>query len=470
MASLSKIAALVLALSSAASCAKTSHTESTTLGGAGHGAEAGGAGGPPAGRGGGGGSDQPVAGAAGSEAGPPSNLGTVQDATALWAGGATYACWLRSSGELRCTSRSPADEFMGRPCLLDGCEPVREPLIDLGTDAAVDQVVIGSAHACALLSAGRVKCWGAGGQLGLGDMAARRLPAEMGNALPFLDFGTDQPVVELAAGVNALHTCARFADGSVRCWGGNPVGELGLGDTQARGDEPNEMGAALPRVELGTGEKAVALAAGASSSCALLASGKVKCWGSNLSGQLGQGDTLPRGAAAGEMGDALSAVELGSGRSVTAIAAGNSHYCVLLDDGASKCWGEGGVLGLGDRDNRGDAPNEMGDALPALDLGSDWTTARLVGGSDHTCAVSSATTLKCWGMNNGGRLGLGDDGSGDKARLGDQANEMGDALPTVPLGNRRLADIALGSTFTCALLDDDSLACWGAWQVLPNVP
>ena len=112
----------------------------------------------------------------------------------------------------------------------------------------------------------------------------------------------------------------------------------------------------------------------------------------------------------------------------------------------------------------------MGDALPALDLGSDWTTARLVGGSDHACAVSSATTLKCWGMNNGGRLGLGDDGSGAKATLGDQANEMGDALPTVPLGNHRLADIALGSTFTCALLDDDSLACWGAWQVLPNVP
>jgi alpha-tubulin suppressor-like RCC1 family protein len=335
---------------------------------------------------------------------------------------------------------------------------------------AVEQVVVGAGHACALLDAGRVKCWGAGGRLGLGDALDRVFPDEMGDALPFLDFGTDQPVVELTAGVNGPHTCARFADGSVRCWGGNPAGALGQGDTDTRGDEPNEMGGALPSVELGAGQKAVALAAGASSTCALLQGGKVKCWGANSSGELGQGDTTGRGVAAGQMGDALPAIELGTGRSAVLITAANSHYCALLDNGTSKCWGMGGALGLGDSDNRGDGAREMGEALRAVDFGTDWTTTRLFGGGQHTCAVSSAQHLKCWGMNSGGRLGLGDDGSGDAMTLGDQLNEMGDALPEVPLGDRRLVAVALGSSFTCALLDDESLACWGLWGVLPNVP
>jgi alpha-tubulin suppressor-like RCC1 family protein len=398
---------------------------------------------------------------------PPANLGTAQDATTLWAGGSTSVCWLRKSGELRCTTRSPAEDFMSSACLLDGCEPAREPpLIDLGTAVEVVEVVIGYKHACALLDGGRVKCWGNGGILGLGDAIQRSQPAEMGDALPFLDFGTEQPVVELVAGVNGLHTCARFQDGSVRCWGTNVAGELGLGDEEARGDEPDEMGEALQTVDLGAGLTAVALAAGNASTCALLDTGQVKCWGINDWGQLGLGDNRDRGAAAGEMGDSLPTIDLGSGRSAVAIAAGHAHYCAMLDDGTSKCWGMGGLLGLGDGENRGDDPNEMGDDLPALDLGTDWAAARIVGGAAaHTCAVSSSMSLKCWGENSGNRLGLS-----DVEKRGDEEGEMGDALAEVAFGDRQLVSIALGSSFSCALFDDDSLACWGLWTVLPNVP
>jgi E3 ubiquitin-protein ligase HERC3 len=53
---------------------------------------------------------------------------------------------------------------------------------------------------------------------------------------------------ELTAG--GIHTCARLDDGTVKCRGRNASSELGLGDTQWRGDGPGEMGAALPAVQL----------------------------------------------------------------------------------------------------------------------------------------------------------------------------------------------------------------------------
>jgi len=70
------------------------------------------------------------------------------------------------------------------------------------------------------------------------------------------------------------------------------------------------------------------------------------------------------------MGDALPAVDLGAGRSATAITVEDNRACAILQDGAIKCWGANsiGSLGLGDTEGRGDEPGEMGDALPLVDL------------------------------------------------------------------------------------------------------
>jgi alpha-tubulin suppressor-like RCC1 family protein len=108
--------------------------------------------------------------------------------------------------------------------------------------------------------------------------------------------------------------------------------------------------------------------------CALLDNKSVKCWGSNYNGQLGLGDTNSRGDAPGEMGDNLPAVDLGTGRTATAIFCTYSHTCALLDNKSVKCWGDNynGRLGLGDTNHRGDEPGEMGDNLPAVDLGSNY--------------------------------------------------------------------------------------------------
>ena len=105
--------------------------------------------------------------------------------------------------------------------------------------------------------------------------------------------------------------CALLDDDRVKCWGANTVGSLGLGDTNARGDGPNEMGDALPYVELGTGRSVRALVARSQHTCVRLDDDGIKCWGANATGQLGHGDTSPSGDDPGEMGDALPYVDLG---------------------------------------------------------------------------------------------------------------------------------------------------------------
>jgi alpha-tubulin suppressor-like RCC1 family protein len=338
------------------------------------------------------------------------------------------------------------------------------PTVDLGADPltgrfGVRAVSGGAEHTCALLSIGRVKCWGDNsfGQLGLGDMNARGDgPNEMGDHLPVTDLGV-APVVAVTAG--RAHTCALSDDGTVRCWGANYDGQLGRGNVTQRGDLPNQMGANLGPIDLGPGRTATAISAGGDHTCALLDDSTVKCWGANNAGQLGQGDTFDRGDGPSEMGVDLSPVPLGTGAVVTAISAGGDHTCALLDTGQVKCWGENasGELGLGNVDDRGDGPFEMGSALPTVDLGPGVFVTGLATGSENTCAVLDGTDLKCWGGNGAGQLGLGN--TGDR---GNAAGEMGTNLPTIGVGtNRTIAAVSLGNAHVCARLDNDQVKCWG---------
>jgi hypothetical protein len=188
----------------------------------------------------------------------------------------------------------------------------------------------------------------------------------MGEQLPVVDLG--RPATQLVTGSG--HSCALLDDGSVKCWGRNSNGELGLGDTVIRGNKAQQMGTSLPSVDLGTKRKARLLSAGFAHTCALLEDGGVKCWGWNNRGQLGLGDTQNRGDEPNEMGDSLPEVDLGVGERVRTIVAGGARTCALLVDGSLKCWGdnEQGKLGTGDTENRGDNPGEMGDALPVVRL------------------------------------------------------------------------------------------------------
>ena len=133
------------------------------------------------------------------------------------------------------------------------------------------------------------------------------------------------------------------------------------------GDDSGEM-AVLPSIDLGTGRTATAIAVGGNHSCALLDNASVKCWGYNGNGQLGIGNKTNMGSNTGSMA-VLPTVNLGTGRTATAISISNYHSCALLDNASVKCWGRNtyGELGIGNTTQMGTGSGEM-DVLPSIDL------------------------------------------------------------------------------------------------------
>jgi alpha-tubulin suppressor-like RCC1 family protein len=332
--------------------------------------------------------------------------------------------------------------------------------VDLGPGRTARAISAGSGHTCALLDTYQVTCWGYGlyGQLGNGSMAnVGDAPGEMGANLHVVDLGLGRTARSISAG--GFHTCAVLDTNQVRCWGDAGYAQLGVGSPERRGDEAGEMGDFLPVVNLGSGRSARSVSAGGFHTCAVLDTNQVKCWGFGSDGQLGQGSIAWLGDDPGEMGDALVPVNMGSGRSVRAVSAGEFHSCAVLDNGQVKCWGYGvgGQLGSGSTDNLGDVLSELGDLLPPVDLGSGRTAVGVHAGRSQSCVLLDNGQVKCWGINADGQLGLG-----DMATRGNGPGEMGDALPAVALGAGRTAlSVTGGEASFCAVLDDRSVKCWG---------
>lgn len=329
----------------------------------------------------------------------------------------------------------------------------------------------GGSSTCALLSGGVVKCWGENdyGQLGLGDVNHRGdQPGEMGENLPAVDLGIGKTSISISVG--RTHACALLNDGSVKCWGRNNYGQLGQGDTVNRGDDPNEMGDTLPPIELGAGKSAKSLTAGGEHTCVLLNDNVVKCWGFNSShGVLGLGlnsDSQPAYFALGdEPGEMINlpTVDLGTGKMATAVSAGERHTCALLNDGSVKCWGNNvyGELGLNNTTDHGrtsTGPNGMGDSLPALDLGSGAIGIALDAGTEHTCVLRSDNRIKCWGWGLKGKLG-----QNSNENVGDGVGPSIASISTINLGlGMTVNELSAGWLHTCAIRNNGKVKCWGS--------
>jgi alpha-tubulin suppressor-like RCC1 family protein len=165
------------------------------------------------------------------------------------AAGFYHTCALTTSGAALCWGRN-AEGQLGDLTTLDRWTPVG--VAGLGSD--IKAITSGSAHNCALTTAGGVKCW----------------PERYGPD------GLPGSATALAAG--AGHTCVVTSDGGVWCWGANGDGQLGDGTTGST---------STPVAVQGLAGGAAAVTARQTHTCAVTTGGGVKCWGYNASGQLG---------------------------------------------------------------------------------------------------------------------------------------------------------------------------------------
>ena len=341
-----------------------------------------------------------------------------------------------------------------------GASVASSSAISLGLGRSARAIATGTSHTCALLDNSTVKCWGYGavGAIGSGSTESRGdNSGEMGDALLAIDLGSGRTATMIAVGSN--HSCALLDNATVKCWGRSNSGQLGYNDTVTRGDAAGEMGNVLPAISFAAGRTATAIATGANHSCALLDNAQVVCWGDNAYGQLGQGNMDNIGDGVGATVAATPTINMGTGRSVVAISAGDLHTCALLDNATVKCFGSAGNgrLGTGDTLDIGDEPNEMGDALLPISMGTGVSAVAISAGGAHTCVLLNTAAVKCFGNGADGKLGIG-----SQADIGDGPGEMGDALATVSLGTgRTVLAVSAGLAHTCAMLDDASVKCWG---------
>ncbi len=283
------------------------------------------------------------------------------------------------------------------------------------------QVSAGNQSTCAVKTDSTVWCWGknSSGQLGIGNTTNQTRPVQVS-----LLSGVT------SVGVHENFACALKSDGTVWCWGYNGMGQLGNGVT---------TNSNIP-VKVEPLVAAVQISVGYGHACALKSDKTVRCWGWNVLQQLGDNTASTALAPMTPLG--LSDVK--------EIRAGVFSTCALLDDANAtvRCWGAGNNGGLGDGTATYSTSTKTS---PTGILG----VAKLGGspGWGNECVVLTAGTVKCWGLNNSGQLGIGVSASSgaDYWRLS----------PVEVSFPKAVTSISVGVYTPCAVLIDAKVMCWG---------
>lgn len=276
-------------------------------------------------------------------------------------------CARRKDGTVWCWGSSDfAPTGVTLPAQVAYFDDIRFP-VDAMTGAV--QLVVGGADVCARMPDQAVWC--------------------LGTAASYL-YGQTQPMhfgglhaSELGEGVPA---CLLQADGSPVCWGNNTSGQLGNGETGGyTGISPVQTSVSLTHI-----------ASSSRHSCARVEDGTAVCWGQNWYGQLGNGESG---------GDAMAAtpVAVQGLTDVQRLSVGSSTSCAVTTQGRVRCWGsnEGGWMG------DPSLPHGLGDlkSWPVREVPNLIDVAQLTMGQSHTCVIKQNGTLWCWGVNGGGQVG-----------------------------------------------------------------
>ncbi len=307
----------------------------------------------------------------------------------------------------------------------DGAGHADVDLPDAPPAARAEQLALGLLHTCARLADGTVRCFGdgRGGELGDGRNIDR--------SFSYPVFGLDS-VAEVASANMRRRTCARKVDGTVRCWGAFDD-LLTLPDTCSFGDStglhacsrtptPVTMPGSVLEVSLG------------GQTCVVRNDGTVRC-----------------------LGDTANFFDAPDGLTdIAEVAVGDDHACARRDDGTVYCWGQGSLGQLG-FDGSDICVTDVGEGrcskLARLVTGLTGV-ARLGAGDSFTCAMIVDGTVQCWGANFAGQLGYGAVDNCTKyaypCGIRPRAIDVSDVI-----------DIAIGGYHGCVLRSDHTVACWG---------
>jgi alpha-tubulin suppressor-like RCC1 family protein len=345
----------------------------------------------------------------------------VDAASVSWLGMSLMHVCRIAEGQLFCWGNGQ-DGQLGIASRLDRDTPQR-----VGSFNDWLQVSPGERATCAVRAPGIVYCWGdnSSGQLGLGDTEPRTEPS----ALPLSTW-----VREVACGGNSC--CAIDQDAQLWCWGDNLEGKSGQGDRSGASDVTSPV-----RVQAAEGARFAEIAVGQGHVCAIDEDGALWCWGRNTNVQLGIGP---------EPGQTRAPVRVGSASDWIAIAANQHHSCGVRADGSLWCWGESAFFETAAPDNTIDYPEPR-------QVGSDMDWTDVTTGWFHSCGLKRDARLFCWGRGIEGQIGREMPIASQRRDLeGYPVPEPGPVV-TPAAWQRAVA----GNFQTCGLDESGTAFCWG---------
>ncbi|MBL8685273.1 MAG: hypothetical protein JNK05_39205 [Myxococcales bacterium] len=374
-------------------------------------------------------------GTGGASAAVPAVVVGIADAVEIEAG-SSHMCARRSNGRVLCWGTGTTGQ------LGDGFRVNRTtPMGVIGISDPVE-LSAGMRHTCARLASGRVSCWGFAAAVGDGSNMPvfRPFPSTVVGLTDVTRVsagGGESPLGSLNN--STLHACANTQTRGVSCWGSNSTGQLGNGSMGAASLTPVAVSSLSDSIEVsaGGGPRSVGGISGpfTGHSCAVRSTGEVVCWGANPVGQLGNGTTT----------GSTTPVQVTGISDAVEVSTGAQHSCARRRSGAVVCWGGGEQGVLGDGGVRGVGGFS---ATPVTVFGlSD--AVEVSAGAFHACARRLSGRVVCWGWNQQGQVGSGATGPSFNA-------------PVEVVGLTDAVEISCGGLHSCARRASGAIVCWGA--------
>lgn len=354
-------------------------------------------------------------------------------------GGPTGNCALTSGGEVYCWGRVANG-------IISSIHPMR-----LETPAPVREVSIGASHLCVVTMEGEGYCRGAGryGQLGDGGI---------GNTNHFARVMEGLELRTIQAG--SAYSCAATVEGEGYCWGTSTALGIGAFDAYPLSPVSIEGDIVFESLHITAGGDSDFY----NSTCGISSAGRGYCWGTNLSGELGNSSSRLWSSVPSLIAGDLVFSDLDVSNQVVYYdppIPGDpprsdwtyGHGCGVAQGGEGYCWGanDTGELGNGTTvSSRVPIPIETGESFSSVEVRARVLSSSRAGNTpaSFSCGITVEGRALCWGANGAGQLGNGTD--------------LSTTVPTTVAGDLRFGSIALGDMHVCGITTDGFIYCWGS--------